>query len=989
MGKVTIYISCLLLVVSLKSIAQPGTSVDLQKPEKYEKRTLTSEKTGDKKFGFARRTMQNTFSHYNYYFNANTLLNDIVTEAKKSFKDDYTKMLPFYNYSLDITAGSGNLDSIIYKCNAGILLHDLRSNWVDNLYLILGKAYFYRKNFDSADHVFRYINYAFAPKESGGYDIPVGSNISGTNGTFSIATKENSSFPKKIITTPPSRNDAILWAARNFLEINKVTEAGGVLEILHNDPVFPERLQSELNELIAYWYYKQQVYDSAASHLVKALSVADSKLDKARMEFLAAQLYQLGNNREQSVAWYSKSAEHTTDPIMEVYANLNSIKASAGDTGNASAMLQEKINSLLKMAHRDKYATNRDIIYYAIAQAELERNDAATAQQMLKKSIYYKTEENPEQRSKSFLLLADINFEQQQYIPAKNFYDSIDASAITDEADKKRMAERQPALIIVAENLDAIHEQDSLQTVAALPKDQRDALIKKAVRYYRKQQGLTEESTELNVNPAIRDNGPADIFNTASKADWYFNNTALKGSGFNDFRIKWGNRPNTDNWRRQASINSQLAAEAEKEDDDSHDGEQQVIPSKQSKQALLKNEDGEVTFDALLENLPLTEEKLKASNNKIAEALFANGLAFQNMLEDYPAAINSYEALLKEYADNPNKEEALFNLYYCYNKIGRTNSADSVRNALNSNFPDGKMTGKLKNPAAAIKTAADPATAKYKEIYNLFLEGKFAAAKNEKSKADSIYGSSYWTPQLLYIESVFYVSQKEDSTAIDRLTNLNTLYPQSPLAEKAKTMIDVLTRRAEIEDYLTNLQITRNDKEDAAPVVDLTPVKPTVKKVVVTRDSVVNKNITQAAKTTVDSTTGQPATVRNFEFDAKVQQYVAIVLDKVDPVFINEAKNAFNRYNQVNFYNQKLALTPVKLNDRYNLVLIGPFADAAVAVAYIDKTKPVTGSRIVPWLTAEKYSYTIISQSNLDVLKETKDVDGYKQLLQKALPGQF
>src|SRR6476619_5411198 len=189
---------------------QSGFNVDLNKPEKYENRTLGSEKTGQKKFNFSRRFIQNTFTHYNYYFNANNILKDIVDQAKTSSPDDYTRLLPFYNYSLDVTSARGELDSVIYKCNAGILLHDLRSDWVDNLYLLLGEAYFYKKNFDSAEHVFRYINYAFAPKEEGGFDIPIGSNASKTNGVFSIATKEDSRFPKSIVSEPPSRNDAIL-----------------------------------------------------------------------------------------------------------------------------------------------------------------------------------------------------------------------------------------------------------------------------------------------------------------------------------------------------------------------------------------------------------------------------------------------------------------------------------------------------------------------------------------------------------------------------------------------------------------------------------------------------------------------------------------------------------------------------------------------------------------------------------------------------------
>jgi hypothetical protein len=111
--------------------AQPGTEIELDKPKKYENRKLASEKTGEKKFTIPRKIYQNTVTHYNYYFNANTRLNDLVSSAKASFKEDYSQLLPFYNYSLQTTSqNKQELDSIIYKCTAGILLHDLRNSYM-------------------------------------------------------------------------------------------------------------------------------------------------------------------------------------------------------------------------------------------------------------------------------------------------------------------------------------------------------------------------------------------------------------------------------------------------------------------------------------------------------------------------------------------------------------------------------------------------------------------------------------------------------------------------------------------------------------------------------------------------------------------------------------------------------------------------------------------------------------------------------------------
>jgi hypothetical protein len=128
--------------------------------------------------GMARNYIKTPVTHYNYFFNADNRLNDIIARAKEANTDDYTQLLPYYDYSLDVTSADQDLDSIIYKCNAGILLHDLRNDWIDDMYFLMGKAYYLRKNFDSAERVFLYLNYAFAPKDDG-YDIPMGSNVNG------------------------------------------------------------------------------------------------------------------------------------------------------------------------------------------------------------------------------------------------------------------------------------------------------------------------------------------------------------------------------------------------------------------------------------------------------------------------------------------------------------------------------------------------------------------------------------------------------------------------------------------------------------------------------------------------------------------------------------------------------------------------------------------------------------------------------------------
>src|SRR4028119_2170497 len=113
------YTLSLLFALVLLAVAQPlraqlGFDLDIKKPEPYENRELKAEKTGDKKLKAPRRFMQNMTTHYNYFFNANNRLNEIIDRAKSTQKDDYSLLLPFYNYSLNTVASdSALLDSII------------------------------------------------------------------------------------------------------------------------------------------------------------------------------------------------------------------------------------------------------------------------------------------------------------------------------------------------------------------------------------------------------------------------------------------------------------------------------------------------------------------------------------------------------------------------------------------------------------------------------------------------------------------------------------------------------------------------------------------------------------------------------------------------------------------------------------------------------------------------------------------------------------
>jgi outer membrane protein assembly factor BamD (BamD/ComL family) len=982
-------------------------SLELKKPKAYEERTLPAEKSGDKKFTVPKRFYNDLVSRFNYYFNANNKLNEALDRAKSVHVDDYTQLLSFYNYNLNETA-RGQIDSIIYKCTAGILLHDLRSDWVDKLYLLMGKAYLYRKDFDSATGVFQYINYAFAPKDNG-YDIPIGSNASNTNGVFTISTREKRNLWKKISSFPPSRNESFMWQVRTYAEQDELTEASSLLELIRTDPNFPERLRTDLHEMTAFVMYKQQQYEGAADHLLLALDNATNRFERSRWEYLAAQMYHLGNNDAKAILVFEKAIQHTTDPLMEVYGRMSIVGLAAATQENA---IQKNLDELLKMAKRDKYETYRDIIYYAAAQLELKRKNYGAAQNLLLNSIKYSVT-NPLQRQLSFLLLGDMNYPLKKYTASHSFYDSIQTALLKDE-DKIRVEERKPALKIISGNMDLISREDSLQKLALLPPEERDAYLKKLLKQLRKEKGLKDAAADNPsfgnfLNPVA---AQADLFSSNS-SDFYFLNASLKAKGLVDFKSRWGNRPNVDNWRRQSAVTNTLSQNNTASPGGAKTG-----------QALIKKEPevNALTMEALTKNIPLTLSQTDTSNRIIIMALLNNALTFQNQLEDYPSAIETYEELLKRYPGSPETEQALFNLAYAYRKAGDPVKADAAAAQLKASFANGKFVSKLNAAAAASGNKQnDPAQKKYENIYNLFLAGRFEEAKEAKLQADKQFGKNYWTPQLLYIESIYYIKQKQDSIAINRLQNMITLFGKSPLAEKAATMIDVLKRRTQIENYLTNLNVNRPEddlsrgvdlnstitsganarKRDSinipkslqvAPkeLVDLSNTHTISTAAVIKKDSIMQIKAKDLKPLDLTNATIAPKVDnKKYTFNASDTQYVVVMLNNVDPIFVTEGRNAFNRYNQDTYSDQRIGISNRRINTQYTFIMLGPFANAREAITYIDRTRPLAATRIVPWLTADKYSFSMISNANMNVLIDTQDIEGYHTFIQQVFPDKF
>jgi len=991
-GLHVLFLTAVIFGLSLSvSRAQPAWTLDPfgseKKPTQYQDKKLGSEKTADKKFTPVRHMLQNTFTRYNYYFNADNKIRYVLEQAKLSNQDDYTKLLAFYPYTLKSTsAQQSDLDSVINKATAGILLHDLRNDWVDDLYLLMGKAYLFLNELDTAAMTFQFINYNLYPRKNAEDDGRIiGSNAGEKGSMFSIADKENQNLIQKTFNPPPCRNDALIWLIRTFVEDSLFSDASSMINILHADPNLPERLRDDLEEVTAYWFYRQGIYDSCAVHLENALSNAESSYDRARWEYLLGQLYEMNQNFSSASRHYLKSATAAIDPVMDIYAHLNNAKMLT-DKANVNE-LKSSIQNLQQMSKKDKYEAYRDILFNAAGKLSLLVPDTSGSITCFLKSLKY-NEGNERYRNSAFLALAQIYYGRRDYRSSAAYYDSLNLQDPDLEGDTAVIASRKAVLMRVVDFINIIEREDSLQHIALLSPADRDALLKQLVKKYKKEKGEPETEDNNGYVPIAFNNTqaqPSDLFAAPSKGEWYFYNASLRSKGLNEFRLKWGNRANTDNWRRSKAMDVSIKNMSLNVDIDApvsdtgktEEGEGKLVP---------------FSYDALLADIPLTQEQKDSSEARIANALLKLAAIFQSELEDYQEAVRNYEEYLLRFPAGNSRAEVYLGLYYCYSKMGDAARAAEYKNKLLTEFADSRSATAITNPGSiGTGEKTSKGNAAYERIYNLFIEGRFDEALAAKKSADSISGTAYWTPQLLYIQAVYYVKQRLDDQAIAILDDLMARFPESPLKEKAQNLKDVVSRRAEIESYLNQLQVSR-ETDTRIIVADNKPApapRPTENLVAQPQVAPLPQTINRPAVTGIDSIRTIPGMAGSgYVLEPEKPHAVLMILNKVDAVYINEAVNAMARFNRENAAYRAVTIRKEILNADNTLIAFDSFEEAGPAMAYLEKIRKAAPN-YVSWLQPSKYFFLIITAKNLEVLRQNKDLQQYRNLLNSQYGNKF
>jgi len=115
--------------------------------------------------GFIGKKYHDLTAKFNGYFNAKELYKASLLNLEASHKDNYGHLLEIYPFAAldDRSSVEADMDKAIEKVTKVAALHEA-SKWVDDCYVLMGKAQYLKGDYESAQETFEYFIDDFNPK---------------------------------------------------------------------------------------------------------------------------------------------------------------------------------------------------------------------------------------------------------------------------------------------------------------------------------------------------------------------------------------------------------------------------------------------------------------------------------------------------------------------------------------------------------------------------------------------------------------------------------------------------------------------------------------------------------------------------------------------------------------------------------------------------------------------------------------------------------
>lgn len=872
---------------------------------------------------FASRAYHSITSQYNIFFNANESFEAGVAKVDESIEDDFTRLLPLYKESDPSVANlvKSDMEEAIVKASKIIEIHSITAKperrrrgakrnqefalkdeynpWVDDSYLLMGKAWFYQHNFLTAVDNFSYIlrNY------------PYGDAL----------------------------HEAQVWLIRSYTELERFAEASEAIQAVQADQEFPRKLEGELAIAIADNYIRQQNFAEAIRFIDIALNKTRGKKDKARLQYIEAQLYEELDQPMKAAGAYKNVARFNPEYKMAFNSKIKaaSVFSGEGDT--------EKDKKTLRRMLRDRKNTEfRDQIYYALGNINLAEGNREAATDHYRNSVA-SSFNNQFQRALSAITLADIYFELQNYRGAQAYYDSAMIIIDDEYPGYDDLSEKYRNLTNLVENIMIVEREDSLQKIAQMPDEEREALIAHL---------MAEEQERLQnaENLMLQDQGNQGLTRFGGQrmgmgtpagggGGWYFYNPQTVAYGKVSFEQQWGQRPLEDNWRRS---NKNTVSVADMDDPE------EAADSVQSEERVrdpLKEE-------FYTQDLPLTDSLMLESHIRIRDALYNTGKIYKSEFSNYARSAEAFEELMERYPDNTYQLPAWYDLYDLHELMDDSQQAEFYKNLIVANYPESNYSQYLVNPDyfMELELRKDSLNQLYEEIFRNYRSGNYKNVITLAGTVKEMQPDSILLSKVDFMEAVAMGTQSDIHSFESLLQDYTGKWPE---AEPAPLAIEILTL------------IQDSTLADYQKLVDMGYIN----------EEIENEELMVADSALNDEFGGK------YSYDEDLLHYFVVAYPVDAAVDLNRLKFDIANYNIDHYTKTDFDIESEPLNEKFNLVTVRALGNKDEGLIYhrsIIRKEPVFQS-----LSDTDYFNFTISSANYRQIVSENSINDYLKFFVK------
>ena len=709
-------------------------------------------------------------ARYNIYFNGNESFKAGLAKISRNYQDDYAELLRVFEYSDPSTVSlcSSDMERAIQKASKLISLksitakpefkksHELSeedkkfveqkefNKWVDDSYLLIGKARFYKHEYNEATSLLNY-------------------SVTNAN-------------------DPSIKTEAVIWLARIFNETGNYIESNRLITGLDIAPDFPKSLKSMCYTTIADLFIKQKRFSEAIDPLEKSIANASGKRARYRLTYLLAQLYEKTGDGAKAMSLYRDVVKMNPPYDVEFNARINIAGVFDVNSGNPKEISKE----LDKMLNDSKNKDYQDQIYYALGNVSMKEGKEQDALGYFRKSAVAKSQ-NQNQKGRSYLALAGYYFKKPDYMKAGVYYDSAVFFLDQKYPDYLAIKTKSQNLDALVSQLNIIQREDSLQKVARMSEPERNALIASIIAQAvkDKSEGKNPSNSDKYNLGQYYENERRFQGNIDQEGKWYFYNQTALTFGRTEFHKRWGDRKFEDNWRRsnKTRVNNTQTANNPNE------------PAQHVTDTLAAETDFKKP-QFYLKNLPLKDSLIKISNEKIATALLNAGKAYAERIPDLVKATETFESLINRFPSSELVPESLYSLYNV-NKEGNKAKSEAYRQRLLQNYAGSEFARILSDPAYYEKKMADLKMAEntYNDAYNAYSSEKFSDAISISNDALKKYPQNQLAPKFLLLRAYSVGRTSDERTFKEELSILVKEWPETAESKKAAEIIAYLNQK--------------------------------------------------------------------------------------------------------------------------------------------------------------------------------------------------